>query len=63
MRQRKGFAFIEQKGEKGGAVLNEIHWRKVAVQSDDNFSLAELFHFSLAGLLPGRERNLPSVVK
>ena len=39
-----------------------VHWGKVAVQRCSAFSLAELQRFSLAGLSPGGERNLPSVV-
>ena len=38
----------------------KIHWRKVRVQGDDSFSLAELPCFPLAGLVAGQEENLPS---
>lgn len=38
----------------------KIHWRKIRVQGDSSFSLAELRHFPLAGLVAGQEEKLPS---
>ena len=41
----------------------KIHWGKVTAQGRNSFSVAELQHFSVAGLLLGGERNLPLLVK
>ena len=54
---KKGSCFYREKGGTG-----EIHWGLVTVHGSNSFSLAELRCFPLAGLLPGGERNLPSVV-
>ena len=58
-KERRGSAFIEKKEEKGGAVLNESPLGGLEVQGSNGFSLVQLWHFSLAGRLPGEERSLP----
>lgn len=37
----------------GGVILDKVHWRTARVQDGDDFSLAELWHFPLAGLFAG----------
>ena len=36
----------------------KVHWRKVRVQGDDGFSLANLQHFPLAWLVARQGENL-----
>lgn len=38
----------------------KVYWRKVRVQGGEGFLLAELWCFSLAGLVSGQKENLPS---
>ena len=38
----------------------KVYWRKVRVQEGEDFSLAELWYFSLTGLIAGQEENFPS---
>lgn len=40
----------------------KVYWRKVRVLDDDDFSLAELWCFPLAGLVVRQEEKLPAEV-
>lgn len=52
---------IEKKGGKKGRVgMSKVHWRRARVQGVCGFSLAECDGFPLAGLLLGKEKNLPT---
>ena len=38
----------------------KVYWRRAGVQGGDGFSLAELWHFSLAGRVAGQGEGPPS---
>lgn len=58
-RTKAGF-FYREKGELGGAVLNESSLGGVRIEQGDSSSLAELQRFPLAELVTGQEEILPS---
>ena len=62
-KQMRGVCFYRGKLGIRNGCSKKKSMVKVTVQGGRDFSLAELQHFSLAGLLPGVERNLPLLVK
>ena len=60
--QKEGSCFCRGKGGEGGAVLKESPLGRGTVQHGNDLAV-ELWHFWLAGLLPGGEGNLPLVAK